>query len=299
MEHNPARLYKGPVGVALEPFVRLARGHGLARNHRSVWWAHRAIWRLTRSNRVLINGFDLETDLHDSMQLARGYFEVEEVAWYNEHIRPGERVLELGTNMGYFACVFSRLVGPAGSYVGYEPDPMLRAIADRNLETNGFGAMAEVREAAVADKAGSATFYRAGRNYGNNALFHYQRDARWGTSFDVRVVTLDEEFPEREFDFVKMDIQGAEAAALEGMATMLAHRPPRLMLLEYWPHGQQQMGRDPREMIDRVLDAGYTVVEVGTTKPIDVDELLVRCNPENQRWVNLGCFRDRADAPIS
>ena len=108
MRHNPDRLYKGPVGVLLVPAVRRQRGRGLARRHKAVWWAHRAVWRLTRSTRVRLNGFELETDLHDSMQLSRGYFASDEVEFYDAHIRPGDRVLALGTNMGYFACVFAR-----------------------------------------------------------------------------------------------------------------------------------------------------------------------------------------------
>ncbi|WP_310962183.1 FkbM family methyltransferase [Nocardioides terrisoli] len=294
MEHNPDRLYRGPLGVVLEPFVRAVRGHGLTRRHRLVWWAHRAVWRLTRSNRVRLDGFELEVDLHDSLQLARGSYEPEEVAWYKEHVKPGDRVLELGANIGYFTCLYARLVGPDGRVVAYEPDPRLHAICQRNLVTNGFADRAEVRMCAVSDHPGRATFFRAGRNYGNNSLVRDDADALGGTSFEVELVRLDDDLADlaKPFDFVKMDIQGAESHALSGMQAILRDRPPRLMLLEFWPKGLVGMGRDPRDYLDQLAGAGYRVSELGSEGPVDVDSLLRRLTPENRGWTSLVCARD-------
>lgn len=289
MTHNPVRLYRGPIGYAAEPLVRVLRGHGLAR-HKPIWWAHRALWRLSRSNRVLLDGFDLETDLHDSLQLARGTYEPVEAAWYKAHVKAGDTVLELGGNIGYFTCLFARAVGPTGRVIAYEPDPMLHRIAERNLAANGLAGHAEVRKAAVSDARGTATFYRAGRNYGNNSLYHDKRDALGGTSFEVDVVTLDDDLDlERPLDFVKMDIQGAEINALAGMKRLLAEQPPRLMLLEFWPVGLDGMGHQPGEMLDCLAEAGYDVSELGSDTLVDRDELLARLTPENQMWTNLVC----------
>jgi FkbM family methyltransferase len=292
VEHNPERLYRGPVGVVLEPFVRALRGHGLGQ-HKAFWWTHRAVWRLTHSNRVRITGLDMETDLHDSLQLARGSYEPTEVAWYHAHIKPGDRVLELGGNIGYFTCLYAQWVGPEGRVVAYEPDPMLHAINERNLARNGVAAQAEVRRSAVSDAAGSATFFRAGRNYGNNSLFRDDADALGGTSFDVDVVTLDEDLADFEgrFDFVKMDIQGAESHVLSGMQKMFEERPPHLMLLEFWPKGLAGMGREPRMMLDQLRAAGYEISEIGSDKPVDDAELLARLTPENRAWTSLVCRR--------
>ncbi|MGN6722967.1 MAG: FkbM family methyltransferase [Marmoricola sp.] len=298
--HNPDHLYRGPVGTVLEPIVRLLHGHGLGR-HKAVWWTHRAIWRLTRSNRVRLNGLELETDLHDSLQLARGTYEPDEVAWYQAHIKPGDRVLELGGNIGYFTCLYARWVGPTGRVIAYEPDPMLHAISERNLATNGFSDHAEVRRFAVSDSPGTATFFRAGRNYGNNSLFRDDADSLGGTSFDVDVVTLDRNLADIEepFDFVKMDIQGAESHVLSGMQKMLEERPPALMLLEFWPYGIVGMGREPQTMLDQLRAAGYEISELGSTHPVDDADLLARLTPTNRAWTSLVCelpASRRADA---
>lgn len=291
-QHDPIHLYRGAVGVALEPIVRRLHGHGLGRR-KAIWWTHRAIWRLTHSNRVLINGLDMETDLHDSLQLARGTYEAEEVAWYQAHIKPGDRVLELGGNIGYFTCLYAQWVGPRGRVVAYEPDPMLHAISERNLQRNGLDPQAEVRRFAVSDVAGRAQFFRAGRNYGNNSLFRDEADSLGGTSFEVDLVTLDEDLADfgEPFDFVKMDIQGAESHVLSGMQKMLEERPPRLMLLEFWPYGLANMGREPQTMLDQLRSAGYRLSELGSKTPIDDADLLGRLTPSNRAWTSLVCER--------
>jgi FkbM family methyltransferase len=285
MRKHPEIFYRGPVGVVAQPFVRALRGHGLTR-HKVIWKAHRLVWRGTKSNRVLVAGFDLELDLHDSLALARGWYEPEETAWYKANVRPGDTVIEVGGNIGFFSLLFSRLVGPEGEVIVYEPDPMLNQILERNLERNG-ATNVTLRKAAVADRPGTATFYRARKNYGDNRLF--VNEGEDATAFDVELVTLDDELAgrDRPVDMVKMDIQGAEPLALEGMAATMAAHPPRKMLLEFWPHGLVGMQRDPRAFIELLRGAGYHVAEIGTDHEVDTDSLLVRLTPENLDWVNL------------
>src|ERR1043166_7500729 len=48
-------------------------------------------------------------------------------------IRPGDRVLHIGTGTGYYTAILSELVGPRGSVVGYEVDAGLAARAQALL----------------------------------------------------------------------------------------------------------------------------------------------------------------------
>lgn len=290
MEHNPARLYKGPLGVALEPAVRLLRGHGLAARYRFVWKTHRAVWRATRSNRVLIAGHDLLLDRGDALALASGRYEPDETAWYERHVGPGELVVEIGANIGFFSLILARAVGPDGRVISYEPDPDLNAILRRNAAENGY-ANIDVREAAAADKSGTMTFYRAPKNTGDNRLFTHGED---GEVFPVRVVRIDEDLADLKdrIDLLKMDIQGAEPLALAGMEDIFRDRPPRRMLIEFWPHGIIGMGNDPRAMIDLIRDAGFRITTMADGLELDIDAALRDMTVDNERWVNLVCTHE-------
>lgn len=295
VEHDPQRLYRGPVGVLLEPAVRRLRGRGLSRN-RVAWKVHRAIWRTTRSNRVLIDGHDLLLDRVDSLGLASGHYEPQETRWYVEHVGRGDTVVEAGANVGYFTLLLARLVGPEGRVVSYEPDPELAAILRRNVEVNGYADVVEVREAAVAAESGTATFYRAMKSSGDHRL-HTHGEGRDRETFPVRVVRLDDDLArldpplDRPVDLVKMDIQGAEPLALAGMAGLLREHPPRRMLVEFWPQGLVQMGNDPAAMVDTLRAAGYRVIRLDTGSELDLARALVELTPANGAWVNLVCAR--------
>ncbi|GGO93609.1 hypothetical protein GCM10011584_32710 [Nocardioides phosphati] len=292
MEHNPARLYRGPVGYVMEPFVRRARGHGWARRHQLVWKMHRAVWLATRSNRVVIEGHDMLLDRGDALALASGSYEPEETAWYRAHVRPGDLVVEVGANIGYFALILAQQVGPEGKVISFEPDPDLNKILRRNVTFNGYPQV-DVREAAVAAEPGTATFFRSSVSTGDHRLFAHGPDDE---SFPVRIVTLDDELAgERRVDLLKMDIQGAEPLALAGAAKVLAENPPRRILMEFWPHGIVGMGNDPRELVALLRHAGYTIDRIDG-RPFDEDEALrAEMTPENLHWVNLVCTHKTAE----
>jgi FkbM family methyltransferase len=295
MEHKATQFYRGPVGVLLEPAVRRLRGRGLARRHVVVWKVHRAIWRATRSNRVQIAGHDVQVDMGDTLALAKGWYEVEETAWYAEHVRPGQFVVEAGASIGFFSLQLARLVGPTGKVLCFEPDPDLNAILRRNVEANGY-ANVVVRQAAVADEPGELTLFRTIKNNGDNRLFSHGTDA---ASFPVAAVTLDDELAgeERRIDLLKMDIQGAEPLALRGMAKVLRTRPPRRIMMEFWPHGIVGMKGDPRGTVQELLDLGYSATTLHDGAPFDLDCALRELTVENQEWVNVVLEHESAGDP--
>lgn len=293
MDHNPARLYRGPVGVVMEPLVRRLRGRDLAKNHRFVWKTHRAFWIATRSNRTVISGHDMLLDRFDALGLASGSYETPELFWYLDHVKQGDFVVEVGANIGYFSLILAKAVGPDGRVISYEPDPDLNAILRRNAEVNGYSNI-DIREAAVADKAGTTSFFRARKNTGDNRLWTHGKD---GDVFPVTLVTLDEDLAgfDSRIDLLKMDIQGAEPLALAGFAETLSSRPPRRMLIEFWPHGMIGMGNDPRDMVEQIRAAGYRVTRMTDDVELDIDAALEEMTVENERWVNIVCVHETAD----
>jgi protein-L-isoaspartate(D-aspartate) O-methyltransferase len=64
-------------------------------------------------------------------------------AYASEHLlpylRPGARVLDVGSGSGYLVAVFAHLVGPSGKVVGIEHVPELVEWSEKNLRTDGLG----------------------------------------------------------------------------------------------------------------------------------------------------------------
>jgi FkbM family methyltransferase len=164
-------------------------------------------------------------------------------------LRPGDTFYDVGANVGFMALVGAQLVGPTGRVVAFEPNPRLAAAARANAALNGL-AQVEVHELALADHEGTARFVVPEESSGAH-LAAVQDSA--GESFDVAVTTLDA-FLARSAcpppTAIKLDVEGAEVLALQGMrATLAAHGPALAVEL----HGT-------REPFERLLaELGYEV----------------------------------------
>ncbi|HJS29140.1 MAG TPA: FkbM family methyltransferase [Anaerolineales bacterium] len=168
-------------------------------------------------------------------------------------IKPGWVVYDIGANIGVYAVFFSRRVGTRGYVYCLEANPLCVYFLRANLELNRIE-NSDILPAALVDRSGKTDFRI---DYGNcsigtagGSVFYARRPGQevgvHGYSFDA----LLEGYSLKKPDLIKIDIEGAEAQAVEGMEQTLArHRP--VLLIEIH-------GREPAEQTLRLLDeAGY------------------------------------------
>jgi FkbM family methyltransferase len=124
---------------------------------------------------------------------------------------------DIGANVGYV----SLLACQAGARVHcFEPVSDTAATLRRNLASNGF-ASAEVHEVALSDATGTAEF-TVTDDPGRAGLAEFRTEGERLRVQTARLDDLDLEPP----DVVKIDVEGAEVLALEGMRkTLRQHRP--------------------------------------------------------------------------
>lgn len=139
-------------------------------------------------------------------------------------LAPGDVVYDVGASIGFLTVICARLVGPTGRVIAFEPNPEGGRRLRHNVALNGFENVTVI-EAAAGDHAGTAWLA------GSHAMV-------WGTVVDdptdgyagdpqITVTTIDAAAAELPPPvLVKMDIEGAEGAALRGMSAVLReHRP--------------------------------------------------------------------------
>jgi FkbM family methyltransferase len=132
-----------------------------------------------------------------------------------ERIHPGDVVLDIGANVGFFTLLASKLAGPDGHVHAFEPVPRNLHYLDQHIRLNGI-ANVSVHPLAIASASGSARF-RSGQHPSMGQL---------AGAGELHVVTasLDDLIASgriRKPAFIKMDIEGAESEALRGAATLL------------------------------------------------------------------------------
>jgi FkbM family methyltransferase len=159
--------------------------------------------------------------------------------FFQQVLRPGDSVVEVGGHIGYLTMLFAQIVGRTGRVVVFEPGqnnlPYLR-VNVHNLPG------VEIVEQAVSDEDGVAAFFEEQLTGQNNSLLgNYERFAQnrklafsneGYQQREVRTVRLDSFLQQRALrpDLVKIDIEGAEFLALKGAMKMLTEHRPMLMI---------------------------------------------------------------------
>jgi FkbM family methyltransferase len=165
-----------------------------------------------------------------------GRYEPHVTALIPHLLAPGETALDVGANNGFYTALFARRVGDTGSVHAFECNPTLIHRIARMIVLNGFDARVRLNPVAVSDSAGSARFY-VGDHLGTTGLSSLVRKSYLAEerAIGVKTTTLDAYAHEEklgEIALLKMDIEGAEMAALRGFAHTLAACPPRAILCE-------------------------------------------------------------------
>ena len=197
--------------------------------------------------------------------------EEKEMALLPRLVDEGDHVLDIGANFAYYSTRLSAWVGGAGKVTAFEPIPFTHDVCSALLKklgaTNvalfqkGVGARDDQVEFSVplqdfgAMSAGQA--HMAERNNELEGKENYYSFNR-ATEFTCHVVALDDflTLDERPLSFVKIDIEGAEFYALQGMRRLLEeHRP--VVLIEIQPFFLEGFGIEESALVKLIDHLGY------------------------------------------
>lgn len=133
----------------------------------------------------------------------------------------GHRVLDVGANLGYYALLFARAVGPDGIVECFEPEPQNVETLTENIRANRLMERVRIHPVAVGETSGSVRL-----DPGLNGVVNER-----GT-LKVAVVRLDDldDLRDRPVDLLKIDVEGYEGPVLRGAARLLARDRPSLFV---------------------------------------------------------------------
>jgi FkbM family methyltransferase len=186
-------------------------------------------------------------------------------------VQPGQVVFDLGANVGFYTLLAARLVGRTGRVIAFEPASRNIRYLKRHLDLNACTNVTVV-EAAVGDTAGIAVFQPGA----SHAEGHLVTDAGVSAdSYRVPVVTLDDLVASRELPLphiLKIDVEGAEYAALVGATDVLRRARPEILLSTHSiPQRQQCM--------DHLINLGYDVRPMVGDGPLGSELYCVPATP--------------------
>lgn len=183
----------------------------------------------------------------------RGY-ESRYVSLLRQFINPGDRVFDVGANIGFYSVLFSRWVGSTGQVLAYEPDANNVKLLRRNADLNNCENIV-IREFALSDKAGETLFSRdkvtgctghlgTGPTYAET-IFGKSREHL----VEVAVTTIDQEVERWGAPhLIKLDIEGGEFDVLSGSVQLLEQQRP-ILVSELSSGGDEKLNGSSRAVL--------------------------------------------------
>lgn len=242
-----------------------------------------------RGNVIDVQGNRMYIDVNDPRPALRYTFQAYGMNLVHEEattllfksvVKPGDVVLDLGANIGYFSLLAARLVGAGGHVYSFEPEPTNYRYLKKNIELNGFGNVTAFQKA-ISDRDGSTQLFICSYDSGHHTINQmdgikaYARGREYTEqTMDVETVAVDNFVRANapQVNVIKMDVEGAEALALAGMRETLLANDVRIFL-EYFPLLLRQMGSDERAYVNSLLrDFGFHVYAIGHDYDMDKRE---------------------------
>jgi FkbM family methyltransferase len=175
-------------------------------------------------------GAELDCDVRDMIQatiIHFGAWEPRVSRVLEQSIAPGDTVVDVGANIGYYSLLFAKAAGPDGRVVAVEALPKLAGVVREHAARNG-ATNVRVVNVAASDKAGELTLYEApSTNIGMTTLC---ADRGFPAVGKVPALPLTEILTEDEMArvaLIKIDIEGAEVPVVRHLLDNLT-RFPRL-----------------------------------------------------------------------
>ena len=213
-------------------------------------------------------GHKIETDSADSLGLRQnnGHYEAEVTTLCCLLIKAGDQVLDIGANIGYYSLLFSSLVTSSGAIIAFEPNLDNYDLLQQNIANNGLHNVSMFR-LALGSKPGRGQLFQATEGNGQHRL--YPSVCCSGESTEVEVVAADDLHLD-PLDFVKIDIEGYEPMALEGLTETIAKSPNLKILCEFSPLSMWEAGSSPLDFINKMKSLRFHLVVFETDRWIEM-----------------------------
>jgi FkbM family methyltransferase len=145
--------------------------------------------------------------------------------------------LDVGANFGFYSIMAGGQIGPGGKVYAFEANPYLKDFIKDSAHVNGLRSVVEIVNKAVSDREGMARFGFSFAGIGGGSLAKGARDDDEELTYiDVPLVRIDDALSKNlVVDSAKLDVEGNELAALQGMRGVIERSPDIQIVMEFFP----------------------------------------------------------------
>jgi len=211
-----------------------------------------------KTNTATIDGHQMLLDSHDSLNLSiDGVYEIEQTNYIKSVLKPGDFVLDIGANIGYYSLIIAKKIGPNGKVFCFEPDPGNFEILSKNISQNNYTTNSVLFNNAVSNENSKLKLYISELNSGDHRTYSSENDRNF---IEIDALKIDDipELTNVKIKLIKMDIQGWEMYAVNGMRNLILNSKP-IVISEFWPIGFKMSNTNPDEYFNFFEENGFNL----------------------------------------
>lgn len=227
--------------------------------------------------------FNKSLYFYSATELLHGLQEIFIDKIYKQELSNNPFIIDCGANIG-MSVIYMKEHFPKAEIIAFEPDETNFDLLTKNIDSFGYTGVSLHKEAV----------------WNENTTLLFSNESSMGSKIEldnsantitVKAVRL-KDFINREVDFLKIDIEGAENAVLDDIADNLHF--VNNMFLEY--HGTFDQNKELVKMINIISDAGFNFY-IKEAAPIYYSPFYRIKNPNTSYDVqlNIFCFRKIVD----
>jgi FkbM family methyltransferase len=210
--------------------------------------------------KTVTGNYYLPTDAHADIVantiINNQVFEKEVVDLASKYIKPGNTILDVGSNFGQMSILFSNLAGENGKVHAFDADDWVYEILNKNIEANNKKGKIIPHFGAVHNIAGEVLIFPDQDFKEFSAYGAYGIDYNATSGRQVKTITIDSLQIEEPISFMKIDIQGGDLQAMQGaINTIKKNRMP--ILFEYEYHFEEKYNLCFQDYVDFVQEINY------------------------------------------
>jgi FkbM family methyltransferase len=211
-----------------------------------------------------LRGRQMKLHLQSEKDYWLGSYELDLIEALKKKVPETGIAFDVGANIGYLSLVLAELLGPEGRVWAYEALPANAERLNENVQKNGFEKRISLKQVAISAKSGQANF-KVHASGGMGKLAGAKgRDENYMLEIRVESASIDDLVFKQGIpspDLIKIDIEGAEGAALQGANRLLNEVRP-LLFIEL--HGQEAA----QEVLDILKKHDYSLRKLGAGSAI-------------------------------
>jgi len=227
---------------------------------------HRALTYLQTGQKIFVDTRSVDIGTH---LILGGMWESNYAQAFCSLLKPGDVVLDIGANHGFYSLIAAQRIAPGGHVYAFEPSRNFYDLMTASVSVNGLGDVVSVANLGLGDAEGELTLAYDPHLSGGGHLEIGEVEARDGARTllreKVRVVTLDDYLGSQlaKVDVIKMDIEGAEGLALKGMARIIDRSRSLKMMMEFCPRMMNAFACDANFVVQFLESRDFMCWEIG------------------------------------